>query len=87
MTTEILEDSIQAVDDSDRSRSTNDTKKLCQKQSAVYLILASTLCERLAFYSLSSSLVSYLTNPAALKWTPESSVATLNIFYGKRSSV
>ena len=87
MTTEILEDSIQVVDDPDRSRSTHDTKKLGQKQLAVYLILASTLCERLAFYSLSSSLVSYLTNPASLKWSHDLSVATLNIFYGKRSSI
>jgi len=63
-------------------RAIRDTREAYQKQLAVYLILASILFERMAFYSLASNLVLYLKSNK-LHWHPKYSVTALNIFYGK----
>jgi hypothetical protein len=43
-----------------------DTRRSYQKQLAVYFILASTLFERVAFYSLAANLVRNLKSPILL---------------------
>jgi hypothetical protein len=59
-----------------------DSREPYQKQLASYLILASVLFERMAFYSLASNLVLYLESDK-LHWHPKYGVTALNIFYGK----
>ncbi len=59
-----------------------DNRSKYQKQLSVYIILASILFERIAFYSLAANLILYL-NSEKLHWKSKQSVTALNIFYGK----
>jgi hypothetical protein len=60
-----------------------DIRKPYQKQLAIYLILASTLFERIAFYTLAANLALSLESDKQPYWkSPNSSVATF-IFIGK----
>ena len=54
-----------------------------QKQFSVYFILASTLFERIAFYSLTTSLVLTLQSPELLHWNSRHSATASLIFSGK----
>lgn len=63
--------------------SVRDTRQPHEKKLAMYLILASTLCERTAFYSILANLVTSLGSGSSLDWnTTNSSIASL-IFSGK----
>ena len=59
-----------------------DTRETYQKRLAEYLILASVLFERLAFYSLASNLVLYLQSNK-INWSSTDSATAVYIFYGK----
>jgi hypothetical protein len=59
-----------------------DTRKPYQRQLAVYLILVSTIFERLAFYSLVINLVITL-QLSELHWDPTNSITASFIFFGK----
>ena len=52
-----------------------------QKKLAVCFILASTLCERIAFYSLTANIVLLLTK-SDFAWDPSDSATVLYIFSG-----
>lgn len=52
-----------------------------QKQLAVYFILASTLFERIGFYSLAANIVLFLKSPD-FAWDPSDSATALYIFSG-----
>ncbi|CAF0739285.1 unnamed protein product [Adineta ricciae] len=58
-----------------------DNRSRRQRQLAIYLILASTLFERLAFYSLALNLVVTLKS-AESNWDPENSTTASFIFFG-----
>lgn len=62
-----------------------DNRSRRQRRLAIYLILASTLFERLAFYSLALNLVVTLKS-AESNWDPENSTTASFIFFGKYSS-
>ncbi len=62
-----------------------DNRESYEKQLALYLILASTLLERLAFYSLSNNLISNLQSNKTVAWSYEHSSTTSFIFSGKSS--
>ncbi len=68
---------------SNNSLLTRDTRRLYEKQLAVYLILASTLLERIAFYSISANLVFSLGPDTILNWSTTSSSIASFIFSGK----
>jgi hypothetical protein len=53
-----------------------------QKKLAVYCILASTLFERIAFYSLMANIVLILKSPK-FAWNPSDSATAVHIFSGK----
>ncbi len=59
-----------------------DNRKSYQKQLAVYLILASTLFERIVFYTLAAHLTLTLQLPHFLHWNALNSVIASNIFSG-----
>jgi bacteriorhodopsin len=59
-----------------------DNRRPYERQLAVYLILASTLFERLAFYSLAINLVVTLTS-TELNWDSSTSTTATFIFFGK----
>ncbi len=59
-----------------------DARKPYQRQLAVYLVLASTLFERIAFYTLVANLTATLQLPDFLNWNPSNSVIASNIFSG-----
>ena len=58
-----------------------DDRKDYEKQRAKYIILASTLFERMAFYSLAVNLVIDL-NSSQLNWDSTSSTTISLIFFG-----
>ncbi len=60
-----------------------DTREAYEKQLALYLILASILFERMAFYSLANNLVSTLQSNKTVEWNPEHSSTASFIFSGK----
>lgn len=59
-----------------------DTRRSYQQKLAVYFILASTLCERIAFYSLVANLVLVLKS-SQFKWNSRNSATALYSFAGK----
>jgi hypothetical protein len=59
-----------------------DNRSQSEKRLAVYLILASTIFERLAFYSLAINLVFNL-NHSELTWDRSNSATMSFIFFGK----
>jgi len=59
-----------------------DNRRPYQKQLAIYLILASTTLERIAFYSLVINLVIIL-QLGELDWDPGNSITLSFIFSGK----
>jgi hypothetical protein len=59
-----------------------DHRRTYERRLAVYLILASTLFERLAFYSLAINLVVTLQS-SELKWDSSTSTTASFIFFGK----
>jgi hypothetical protein len=60
-----------------------DNRKPYQKQLAVYLILASLLCERIAFYSIAANLPLSLGPNAPIPWNYENILIASFIFSGK----
>jgi hypothetical protein len=77
------EEAVSSTATTDSSTAVRDTLRPYEKQLAVYLILASTLFERTAFYSILANLVISLGSGASLNWnTTNSSIASL-IFSGK----
>jgi hypothetical protein len=60
-----------------------DTRKLYQKRLAVYLILASTLCERIAFYTLAANLTLSLDSDKLPYWKSENPSIMTFIFIGE----
>jgi hypothetical protein len=59
-----------------------DNRRSYEKQLAVYIILASTVFERLAFYSLAINLVVTLRS-SELHWSTSNSTTVPFIFFGK----
>lgn len=59
-----------------------DNRSPCQRRLAVYFILASTVFERLAFYSLIANIVLIL-NSREFNWNSLNSITALYIFTGK----
>ena len=59
-----------------------DNRSRSEKQRGVYLILASTIFERLAFYSLAINLVFNL-NYSELNWNRSNSATVSFLFFGK----
>lgn len=59
-----------------------DNRRPYQRQLAVYIILASTALERLAFYSLVINLTNAL-QLSELDWDPANGVTASFIFFGK----
>jgi hypothetical protein len=59
-----------------------DNRKPYQKKLAVHLILASTLFERIVFYTLAAHLTLTLQLPDFLHWNPSNSLIASNIFSG-----
>jgi hypothetical protein len=60
-----------------------DTREVYQKQLAVYLILASTLLERLAFYALIFTLSTTLQSHEPFHWNSRHTKTASYIFSGK----
>jgi hypothetical protein len=60
-----------------------DTRQHYEKQLAVYLILISIFCERVAFYSLAYNLVPTLQSNRTFNWSSQHSTTTSFIFSGK----
>ncbi len=60
-----------------------DNRRPHERRLAVYLILASTVLERLAFYSLAINLVITLKSTEP-NWDPSNSTTALFIFLGKK---
>ena len=63
-------------------RKVRDSRWTYQKQLAVYFILASTLFERIAFYSLAANIVLFL-NSRDFSWDSSDSATALYIFSGE----
>lgn len=63
---------------------TQDNRRSLQKQLAVYIILISTIFERLAFYSLAINLVVTLKS-SGLKWTSSNSTTASFVFLGRKN--
>ena len=83
MYTSDIDDSTPLISNHGIPKTIQDTRRTFQKQLAVYLILASTLLERIAFYSLAANLVLSLDSNEILYWkAANASIATL-IFTGK----
>jgi hypothetical protein len=61
----------------------SDKREPYEKQLALYLILASILFERIAFYSLGDNLVSTLHSNKTVEWDPQHSATASFIFSGK----
>ncbi len=59
-----------------------DRRKTREKQLALYLILASILCERIAFYSLGDNLVPTLQSNKTIGWSSEHSTTASFLFSG-----
>ncbi len=59
-----------------------DNRQFHEKQLAVYIILASTLCERVAFYSLAVNMAFNLEQEKTSSDSPNGSVAAF-VFSGK----
>jgi hypothetical protein len=62
---------------------TADNRRPYEKQLAMYLVLASTFLERIAFYSISANLVFSLGPDTQFHWTATSSSIASFIFSGK----
>ena len=62
---------------------TRDTGQTHRSQLAAHLILASTLLERIAFYSISANLVFTLGQNTQLKWSVSNSSMASFMFSGK----
>ncbi len=60
----------------------SDRRKPHEKTLALYLILASILCERIAFYSLGDNLVPTLQSNKTIGWSPEHSTTASFVFSG-----
>jgi hypothetical protein len=60
-----------------------DERESYEKQLALYLILASTLLERLAFYSLRDNIVFNLQSNKTVEWNYDHSSTASFIFSGK----
>ncbi len=60
----------------------SDNRRPYEKQLAVFLILTSTIFERLAFYSLAINLVVVLKS-SELKWNSSTSTTASFIFFGR----
>lgn len=60
----------------------SDKRTSMQKRVSVWLILVAVGFERLAFYSLVSNLVLFLTSNS-IRWTSLNSITASFIFYGK----
>jgi hypothetical protein len=60
-----------------------DTRKAYQKQLAIYLILASTLFERIAFYRIAAHITVTLQLSEFLHWNSLNSLIASTIFSGK----
>ena len=65
--------------------SVRDTRRPYEKKLAIYLILASTLFERIAFYSLVGNLVVTLQSSELLDWNSRHSLTALFLFSGHRN--
>lgn len=63
-----------------------DNRPSQHKKIAVYLILVSTVLERLAFYALSINLIVNLRSPE-LGWNPSNSAKASFIFFGKTNRI
>jgi hypothetical protein len=59
-----------------------DNRRVNERQLAVYLVLSSTIFERLAFYSLAINLVVTLKS-SELKWNSSASTTASFILFGK----
>ena len=77
-----MDESSPLVGDFGIPAAVRDTRKTYQKRLAVYLILASTLFERFAFYTLGAHLTVILQLPTFLHWSPSNSLIASNIFSG-----
>lgn len=71
------------ISDSLLSSSTRDIQQLRRKQLAMHFILASTLFERIAFYTISANLVLSLGSDTSLNWSSTNSSVAMLIFSGK----
>ncbi len=60
-----------------------DIRQNYERQLAVYLILASILFERIAFYSIATNITVTLQSNQTFKWSPQHSSTVSNIFSGK----
>jgi len=60
----------------------HDNRRSYKRRLSVYLVLVSTILERLAFYSLAINLVVTLKS-SALKWNSSNSTTASFIFFGK----
>ncbi len=61
-----------------------DNREPREKQRAVYIILASTLFERIAFYAIAANLVISLGPDTPLHWKPADSFIATLIFTGNK---
>ncbi|CAM4955090.1 unnamed protein product [Rotaria socialis] len=75
------EESTALITDHGVPLAVRDNRSLNAKRLASYLILASTVCERLAFYSLAINLVVTLKY-TELNWNPSNSATASFIFFG-----
>ena len=66
--------------------STPDTRKPYEKQLALYIILASIVCERTAYFSLDANLALTLPSNLTLNWTDTNASTASYIFEGQRAS-
>lgn len=60
------------------------TQRSHERQLAVHLILASTLFERIAFYTISANLVLSLGSNTSLNWSSANSSVAMLMFSGKK---
>jgi hypothetical protein len=60
-----------------------DTREPYKQKLALYLILASILCERIAFYSLANNLVPTLQSNQTVGWDVKHTTTVSFIFFGK----
>lgn len=59
-----------------------DIRKPYEKQLALYILLASIVCERIAYFVLDSNLALALPSNLTLNWTDSNSSTALYIFEG-----
>jgi hypothetical protein len=82
MNTSSIDESTLLVSNYGIPTAVRDSRKPYQKQLAVYLILASTLFERIVFYTLAAHLTLTLQLPNFLHWNASSSLIASNMFSG-----